>query len=262
MKREELLATARRNMWTAWALSAEEMGSQAADTLYGLGMLVAPGEAAELVRLRKQVDELEAQRDRRRVRLIAAEADLLGVRGLLAPADGPRRIPGDIVIHERVAPAVEWLLDRVAELEAERHSTNEALSDAAETLGVQRDRIAELERHLAGKDRPVDEDPIAYALTDKAAQHESRPLPSDEVRCGCGHPGSEHHHVGTSCWARLPRELGQPVRICPCKAFAPVSVEESAERLARFIAPLEDPHDSPLSHTYRLGRDLPQTGGA
>jgi hypothetical protein len=37
------------------------------------------------------------------------------------------------------------LMIRVAELEAERHSTNEALSDAAEQLRVQRDRIAELE---------------------------------------------------------------------------------------------------------------------
>ncbi|KUH38423.1 MULTISPECIES: hypothetical protein [Streptomyces] len=34
---------------------------------------------------------------------------------------------------------------RVAELETERHSTNEALSDAAEALRANRDRIAELE---------------------------------------------------------------------------------------------------------------------
>ncbi|WP_329424055.1 hypothetical protein [Streptomyces sp. NBC_01268] len=40
---------------------------------------------------------------------------------------------------------VNRLLARVSELEAERHSTNEALSDAAEALRVQRDRIAELE---------------------------------------------------------------------------------------------------------------------
>jgi hypothetical protein len=64
-------------------------------------------------------------------------------------------------------------------------------------------------------------------------------LPHATVRCGCGHPGSEHHHVGTKCWARLPRELGQPVRICPCAAFAPVSVDESADRLARYMAPTE-----------------------
>lgn len=65
-----------------------------------------------------RIAELEEQRDRRRVRLIAAEADLLAVRGLLSPAGGPRRIPADIQLHEQVAPAVEWLLIRVTELEA------------------------------------------------------------------------------------------------------------------------------------------------
>lgn len=86
MKREELLSKTRRELWAAWALSAEEIGSQAAATLYGLGMLVAPGEAAELARLRTQV------------------ADLL----------------------------------------AERHTTNEALSEAAETLRENRDRFETL----------------------------------------------------------------------------------------------------------------------
>ncbi|MGW5430414.1 hypothetical protein ACWET9_24860 [Streptomyces sp. NPDC004059] len=61
MKREELLSRARRELWAAWALSSEEIGSQAADTLFGLGMLVAPGEAAELVRLRTRVAVLEVQ---------------------------------------------------------------------------------------------------------------------------------------------------------------------------------------------------------
>lgn len=86
-----------------------------------------------------RVAELEQRNDRRRVRLIAAEADLLAVRGLLSPADGPRRIPADIQIHERVAPAIEWLLNRVAELEA----------------------------RLLEHDRPADEDPIRYTLTEK-----------------------------------------------------------------------------------------------
>ncbi|WKD36561.1 hypothetical protein [Streptomyces xanthophaeus] len=40
------------------------------------------------------------------------------------------------------------LTARVAELEAERHSTNEALSDAAEQVRRDRDRIAELETDL------------------------------------------------------------------------------------------------------------------
>ncbi|MFJ3097406.1 hypothetical protein [Streptomyces hydrogenans] len=43
---------------------------------------------------------------------------------------------------------------RVAELEAERHSTNEALDDAVAALRVQRDRIAELEAALAPQPRP------------------------------------------------------------------------------------------------------------
>lgn len=43
------------------------------------------------------------------------------------------------------AAEMAGLRARVRELEAERHSTNEALSDAAVQLRVQRDRIAELE---------------------------------------------------------------------------------------------------------------------
>ncbi|MCM1974594.1 hypothetical protein [Streptomyces sp. G1] len=63
---------------------------------------------------------------------------------------------------------VDVLLAWVAELEAERHSTNESLSEAAEQLRADRDRIAELEARLAEFERPVDEDPIAYELTEQA----------------------------------------------------------------------------------------------
>ncbi|MET9142392.1 hypothetical protein [Streptomyces sp. NPDC004042] len=70
----------------------------------------------------KQITKLVAQRERRRVRLNVAEADLLEMRGLLSPADGPRRIAAEVEIHERVAPAVEWLLTRVTELEAELYT--------------------------------------------------------------------------------------------------------------------------------------------
>lgn len=37
-------------------------------------------------------------------------------------------------------------------------------------------------------------------------------------------------------------------------------VDEALDRLT-VAAPLEDPHDSPLHHRYRLGRDLPPLGG-
>jgi BMFP domain-containing protein YqiC len=95
--------------------------------------VVSPVLAAVLTEaeaLRARVAELEAQRDRRRVRLIAAEADLLAVRGLLSPAGEPRRIPAEIEIHERVAPAVEWLLNRVAELEAAQGTVYRASHDS------------------------------------------------------------------------------------------------------------------------------------
>ncbi|MBL1108030.1 hypothetical protein JK361_26155 [Streptomyces sp. 5-8] len=65
-----------------------------------------------------QVTDLVAQRERRRDRLVKAEADLLEMRGLLSPNGERRRIPDEVEIYERVAPAVAWLLTRVAELEA------------------------------------------------------------------------------------------------------------------------------------------------
>ncbi|MHB9857689.1 hypothetical protein [Streptomyces sp. YIM S03343] len=60
--------------------------------------------------------------------------------------------PADLELILRAHGDLSWCLDmvakfraRVAELEAERHTTNEALSDAAEALRTQRDRVAELE---------------------------------------------------------------------------------------------------------------------
>lgn len=63
MSGEELLALARKHMWAAWQLSAEELASQAASTLLGLGMLVPEGGAAELEKLRARVAELAPLRE-------------------------------------------------------------------------------------------------------------------------------------------------------------------------------------------------------
>jgi hypothetical protein len=53
---------------------------------------------------------------------------------------------------------------------------------------------------------------------------------------------------------------------CPQAEVPGRSVEVSADRLSRFFAPVaslrEDPHDSPLHHSYRVPRDLPEMGGA
>ncbi|GGR70777.1 MULTISPECIES: hypothetical protein [Streptomyces] len=79
---------------------------------------------------RARIAELGTQDERRRARLAAAESDLLAVRGLLSPAGGARRVPAEVEIHERVAPAVEWLLNRVAALEAARGRVYRASHDS------------------------------------------------------------------------------------------------------------------------------------
>jgi hypothetical protein len=96
----------------------------------------------------------------------------------------------------------------------------------------QRQRADQAEQRLAEYARPADDDPIAYTLTDKAAQLPDAP----RVR-----------HLREL----LDRQHGQA----------------EADGITRRIAPtqalqLEDPHDSPLHHDYAVGHDLPTTGGA
>jgi len=86
----------------------------------------------------KTITTLVARVDRHRARLVALQNDALAVRGSLAPADGPRVVPFEL--GETLTPAVDWLIARVAELE----------------------------KRLAEYERPADEDPIAYALTEQA----------------------------------------------------------------------------------------------
>lgn len=61
MTREELLSQARHELWAGWALSADEIGSAGAESLFNVGMLVEPGGARELEQLRSKVAELESQ---------------------------------------------------------------------------------------------------------------------------------------------------------------------------------------------------------
>lgn len=102
------------------------------------------------------------------------------------------------------ADELSRLRTRVAELEAERHVTNEALSDAAEALRAGRDRIAELETARRA----------TFAEAAGVAQEIYRER-DDEAGTG---------------------------RAISGRLFA--------------LASVEDPHDSPLHHTYRLGHDL------
>lgn len=141
--------------------------------------------------------------------------------------------PGDMELVLHAHDDLSWCLEmiakfraRVAELEAERHVTNEALSDAAVALRANRDRIAELE-----------------ALTPAAIQ-------TCRV-CGAG------YSLGQPCatcefQARMAAETASSERPVDglTAAFSPVASLR------------EDPHDSPLHHPYLLSHDLPETDGA
>lgn len=89
-----------------------------AAALDAAGMLMSPEMAAELERLRNRVAELEAQRERRRVRLVALQNDASNMRGSLSPNGEARKVPFEL--GETLTPAVDWLIDRVAELETVR----------------------------------------------------------------------------------------------------------------------------------------------
>ncbi|WIC88842.1 hypothetical protein SEA_ONIONKNIGHT_36 [Streptomyces phage OnionKnight] len=64
----------------------------------------------------KTITTLVARVDRYRARATALQNDALSMRGSLAPADGSRKVPFEL--GETLAPAVDWLLARVTELEA------------------------------------------------------------------------------------------------------------------------------------------------
>ncbi|MFF9200013.1 hypothetical protein ACF09L_32880 [Streptomyces sp. NPDC014779] len=118
------------------ALKSKRTAAGIAADLESACLLQSPETAAELARRRTED---------------------LALRVELAPMGAPRRVPFEL--GASLLPAVRWLVaresdliaqvsrlaNRVAELEAERHSTNEALSDAAAELNRRRDRIAELE---------------------------------------------------------------------------------------------------------------------
>jgi hypothetical protein len=234
---------------------------QLAAAVAELGALPMPvgSQPQELDGVRKHIAELVyatyGQRDTERT---------LGIADAVMPA-----------VRAALVSATAGLLARVAELEAERHTTNEALDDAVQALRADR--------------------------TEPDAPYVSRLLPPRDAVCArpeCGHWGEDHHHGDTKCWAHLPRTRGafgvmSPIEICGCSGFvAAPPVEESADRLTGSFAPVaalrEDPpaedvsrpvaklrallagqreavdgeHYAAVHHSYRTPRDLPGTGGA
>ncbi|MFI1165563.1 hypothetical protein ACH4UM_18600 [Streptomyces sp. NPDC020801] len=181
---------------------------------------------------------------------------------------------------------------RIAELEAERHSTNEALSDAAEALREQQNRIAELEAaaekiRFLHKDSPMGPCPVcvdgdALARGDDptvpypcptarlAGAKDCDPALADGITRRIA-PTQALREPGscTEC-GQTPEQWCKGCAKCACvdrhDAGCPEDVTPQVTKLRALLAgqhaAVEDPHDGPLHHDYRVGRDLPELGGA
>lgn len=79
-----------------------------------------------MLRLVAEVERVQTKLEDYRVRLVAAEADLLDVRGILSPNGEPERTP--VPLAPTVAPAVQWL---VAEVERLRDANANLIHNAA-----------------------------------------------------------------------------------------------------------------------------------
>jgi hypothetical protein len=157
---------------------------------------------AEVGRLRARVAELEAQRERRRVRLVALQNDALSMRGSLSPTGEDRKVP--FPLGEALTPAVDWLIARVSELEA--------------VLAAERARHVEYEDsphcRLDGEFWPC---PLVAAVdaVQPSGAPQGEPTAAEVDRC---HEATEFDHV--------------------CRVCRP-SVEVSADKLTRLIAPTQ-----------------------
>jgi hypothetical protein len=170
------------------------------------------------------------------------------------------------------------LAARVAELEAERHSTNEALSEAAEQLRANRDRLAQLEKGRAAvlaeaaviaQDISRERDDTAgsgraisgrlFSLADAAGAGAGRGAQPDETHTGCGMPLTRRLECG-----HCPHEVCEDCDRCPCSCrcgAAPLSQlahEVLEERSTpQQVGDREDRFVSPLHTDYRTPHDLP-----
>jgi hypothetical protein len=103
----------------------------------------------------KTITRLVARVERRQAELVALRNDALSMRGSLAPADGSRKVPFEL--GETLAPAVDWLIGRVDELEArivELGATPERPAPYVATPEAHAQMRESLTRYFAGETEP------------------------------------------------------------------------------------------------------------
>ncbi|MGW1497519.1 hypothetical protein ACWCQW_02825 [Streptomyces mirabilis] len=219
------------------ALTENRTATGIALSLEAAGLLMSPEAAADMASVSTDAVGVaeQAVKELQREHELSAGVRQENVRLFLAWGSARMRA-------RRKNEALKKLRARVAELETERHSTNESLSEAAEALRENRDRIAELERQIAAEECRCPE-----------------PAPLCEgCRCKC------HAEQVEASADRLTRLFAptQALREEPAAEVVPPRVQAMRALLDGQRAAVEDPHDGPLHHSYRVPRDLPQLGGA
>jgi hypothetical protein len=166
--------------------------------------------------------------------------DALSMRGSLSPMGEDRKVP--FPLGETLTPAVDWLIGRVAELES-RPSPADVLRQAADDLTAACPEHSDADE--AWMDCPCE---FADELRRKAAL-------AGSGGDGCACPAADRPH-----------QVGCPQDGVPSPSFAERADRETdpARRAAwRMLAQdvTDGEHYGLVHHDWRIGRDLPETGG-
>lgn len=225
--RENLIAHTASLLWQAWTASSEDMASEAAATLHGLGMLVPEGGAAELERLRLLTNAQPAQ-------LTEAQVEALADAGNRALNDHYH----DDLCHCRDWPnscghyfAGTWdtaAFDIGMAAVIGLWESMRAPAEAAE-LAALRARVAELEAAV---------EKVAGFCAQRAEY---------VTNLRHANPNADHDYYRWTGHAEARRQLSRLLGL-------PVGwpAEDAEEHPAS--------HEGPEEHTYRLSRDLAESG--
>ena len=148
MSAAKRVAHAAETIRARWEHNVEsDPQTEAAQALEDTCQLLDPEVAAELERLRVERDRYRTAWGRARTRALSVggAADRYAARARDAQ-EALQHMFFTVIASQLARKAAA---DEIAALKAERHSTNESLSEAAEQLRVDRDRIAQLEAQRA-----------------------------------------------------------------------------------------------------------------
>jgi len=247
---------------------------------FALPMPVGPVPRSELDQARDDVMgaclarwEEEQENARLRLALKSAQRGRREARWLCEITESSRKRWRDALIKDR--GELKQLRAKVAELLAERHTTNDALAD----ITVAERSANRLTALLAESEPPRirKHHPDCAAVVQAGAPCTCPPDftgedPDDltnEDGCTCPDTGrGEPHDVDCPLTeapgpydAVMPAAGTDSAEMRELRAALTGSPDGITQRIAPLQALREDPHDSPLHHDWRLGRDLPEMGG-